>query len=46
MYTGQNVTEIEAEYFISNDDVFEIDIDSMTYSRQIDLETYEIDGDM
>ena len=46
MNTGQNVTEIEAEYFVSNDDVFEIDIDSMAYFRKIDLETYEIDGDI
>lgn len=46
MSTGQNVTEIEAEYFISNDDVFEIDVDEMMGIRDLDLETYEIDGDI
>lgn len=46
MHMAQNVTEIEAKYFISNDDSFEIDINTMYNRREIDIETYEIDGDI
>ena len=46
MNTDQNVMTIKAEYFISNDDVFVIDIDNMINKREIDLETYYIDGDI
>ena len=46
--TMQYKNEIDAGYFISNDDWFEIDTtsDGMRETLTIDLENYEIDGDI